>query len=160
MTFLTRRYDPFNELRSLQTQMNRMFEPYWARTSDEELVSGNWVPPVDVQEVGDSLVLRAELPGVKEEDIDISFADGVLTLKGERQFEKESQDKTWHRIERSYGSFTRSFTMPRTVDPAGITAGFKDGVLEIKVPKREESKPRQIKIGESASPDQKKISAA
>ena len=156
MTFLTRKYDPFNELRSLQSQMNRLFEPMWNRGSDEELVTGNWIPPVDVQEVGDSLVLRAELPGVKQEDIDISFADGVLTLKGERQFEKESQEKTWHRIERAYGSFTRSFTMPRSVDPAGITADYKDGVLEIKVPKREESKPRQIKIGETH--EAKKIS--
>lgn len=160
MTFLTRKYDPFGDIRSLQAQMNRLFEPFWSRTGDEELVSGTWIPPVDVEEVGDSLVLRAELPGVKREDIDVSFTDGVLTLKGERQFEKESQEKTWHRIERSYGSFVRSFTMPRSVDPSGISADFKDGVLEIRVPKREESKPRQIRIGEAQTADAKKISAA
>jgi HSP20 family protein len=160
MTFLTRRYDPFNDIRSLQSQMNRLFEPFWSRPGEEDLVSGTWVPAVDVEEIGDEIVLRAELPGMKQEDIDISFNDGILTIRGERQFEKETQEKTWHRIERSYGSFVRSFTMPRSVDAGRITADYRDGVLAIHVPKREESKPRQIKIGSGGEGDGKKISAA
>jgi HSP20 family protein len=159
MTFLTRRFEPFNDVRQLQSQMNRLFEPFWAR-GDEDLVSGTWAPAVDVEESGDELILRAELPGMKRENIDISFSDGILTIKGERQFEKEAKEKTWHRIERSYGQFVRSFTLPRTADPAAIRADYTDGVLEIRVPKREESKPRQIKIGETTDTTGKRISAA
>ena len=146
VSLVTRRFDPFAELRAMQSQVNRLFEP-WARNDQEDLVTGTWIPAVDVEEIGDKMVLRAELPGIKQENIDISFTDGVLTIRGERRFEKEGSERTFHRIERSYGTFVRSFTLPRSVDPSGITASYTDGILTVEVPKREEAKPRQIRIG-------------
>ena len=161
MTSLTRNSNPFNDFRSMQSQMNRLFEPFFSRSgSQEDLVTGTWIPPVDVAEEGDHLVLRAELPGIKQENIDISFAEGVLTIKGERQFEKKDEESNYHRIERAYGTFVRSFTLPRSADPNAISASYVDGVLEISVPKREESKPRQIRIGATNErPDNKKLEA-
>ena len=161
MTSLTRNSNLFNDMRSMQSQMNRLFEPFLSRgSSQEDLVTGTWIPPVDVSEEGDRIVLRVELPGIKQENIDISFADGVLTIKGERQFEKKTDENNYHRIERAYGTFVRSFTLPRSADPNAISADYVDGVLEIRVPKREESKPSQIRIGASSDrPDNKKLEA-
>lgn len=161
MTSLTRNNNPFNELRNMQSQVNRLFEPFFSRgTTQEDLVTGTWIPPVDVAEEGDRIILRAELPGMKQENIDISFAEGMLTIKGERQFEKKSDESNYHRIERAYGTFVRSFTLPRSADAASITAQYTDGVLEIEVPKKEESKPRQIRIGAASDrPDNKKLEA-
>ncbi|HXG58929.1 MAG TPA: Hsp20/alpha crystallin family protein, partial [Thermoanaerobaculia bacterium] len=104
-----------------------------------------WAPPVDVGESQEKIIVRAELPGMRQEDISIEFENGLLSLRGERKLDKES-GLTWHRVERSYGSFSRSFTLPRTVDPERISASYRDGILEIEIPKKEEAKPKQIRI--------------
>lgn len=140
------RYTSASDLKSLQNQLNRIFEPF-ARfaTGDEDLVSGTWVPPVDVAETQDTILVRAEVPGMKQSGINIEFENGLLTIRGEREIEK-IEGATWHRVERVYGNFSRSFTLPRTVDPEKISATYRDGVLEIVVPKREEAKPKQIRV--------------
>lgn len=132
------------DFKTLQNQMSRLFEPF-ARMADEDLVGGSWVPPVDVAETQEKIVVRAEIPGMKQEDISIEFDNGMLTIKGERKLEKEN-GVSYHRVERPYGYFNRSFTLPRTVDPERISASYRDGILEIEVSKKEEAKPRQIKI--------------
>ena len=147
MTNVTR-FNPQQDFRSIQQQMSRLFEPFLGRAlgDDESLMSGTWAPPVDVVEEKDAILVSAELPGMKKEDIDIQFENGVLTLRGQRQLAKETTEKTYHRVERVYGNFVRSFTLPRSVDAEKINATYHDGVLEIRVPKREEAKPRQISI--------------
>lgn len=142
---MSRYSHPLSELQAFQDQLGRLFDPA-SRKDDESLMRGSWVPPVDVAEEGDRLVLRAELPGIKESDIEIEFENGMLTLKGERRFEDEKKERNYHRIERSYGRFVRSFNLPRSVDAEGIEASYEEGVLEITIPKREEAKPRQIRI--------------
>lgn len=146
---ITRYTNPFTELQNLQNQIGRLFEPAY-RNEDESLMRGSWMPAVDVAEEGDQLILRAELPGMKEEEIEIEFENGMLTLRGERQFETEKSERNYHRIERSYGKFVRSFTLPRSVDAEGIQANYESGILEIRIPKKEEAKPRQIKIGKAS----------
>jgi HSP20 family protein len=135
------------DVKVLHSQLNRLFEPFarLAVGDDEDLVSGAWAPPVDVAETQEKILVRAEVPGMRQEDISIEFDNGVLTLRGERKLEK-SEGVTWHRVERIYGNFSRSFTLPRTVDPEKISASYRDGILEVDVPKREEAKPRHIKI--------------
>jgi HSP20 family protein len=139
-------YTNDRDVKNLQAQLNRLFEPF-ARfaTGDEDLVSGTWVPPVDVAETQDKIVVRAEVPGIRQEDISIEFENGLLTLRGERKLEK-AEGVTWHRVERIYGNFSRSFTLPRSVDPERIAATYREGILEVEVPKREEAKPKHIKI--------------
>lgn len=134
------------DLKQLHSQINRIFEPF-ARLAgdDEDLVSGAWVPAVDVAETQEKILVRAEVPGVRQEDIAIEFENGLLTLKGERKLEK-TEGTTWHRVERVYGNFSRTFTLPRTVDPERIAASYRDGILEIEVPKKEEAKPKHIRI--------------
>ena len=134
------------DLKNLQVQLNRLFEPFarFAGT-DEDLVSGTWIPPVDVAETQDRIIVRAEVPGMRQEDISIEFENGLLTIRGDRKLEK-SEGVTWHRVERIYGNFSRSFTLPRSVDPEKIAASYRDGILEVEVPKREEAKPKHIKI--------------
>lgn len=134
------------DFKTLQNQLNRLFEPFARFTNaDEDLVSGTWVPPVDVAETQDRILVRAEVPGMRQEDIQIEFENGLLTIRGERKIEK-SEQLTWHRVERIYGNFSRSFTLPRSIDAEKITASYREGVLEIEVPKREEAKPKQIRI--------------
>ena len=135
------------DLNTLQTQLNRFLEPFsrFAAPEDEDLVSGTWVPPVDVAETQEKIIVRAEVPGLKQEDIQIEFENGLLTIRGERKLEK-SEGMTWHRVERVYGNFSRSFTLPRTVDPEKIAASYREGILEIDVPKKEEAKPKNIRI--------------
>ena len=142
-------YTADRDVKNLQAQLNRLFEPF-ARfaTGDEDLVSGTWVPPVDVAETQDRILVRAEVPGIKQEDISIEFENGLLTLRGERKLEK-TEGVTWHRVERIYGNFSRSFTLPRSVDPEKISASYREGILEVEVPKREEAKPKHIKIAVS-----------
>ena len=113
-----------------------------------------WVPPVDIYETKDKLVLKAELPGLREDEIRLRFDDGVLTLEGERMFEKETGDETYHRVERSYGTFQRAFTLPASIAADRISASFDNGLLTVELPKRDETKPKQIKIGggKSAAP--------
>lgn len=146
--------DPFRELAALQERMNRAFDSTLSqseRSSQEELFTGSWVPPVDIYETKDRLVLKAELPGFDEKDIHLRFQEGVLTIEGERKFEKESGDENYHRVERSYGKFHRSFSIPTNVDTEKIAAHFQNGILTVELPKREETKPKQIKIGGSAA---------
>lgn len=141
------RYSPSPEFRTLQQQMNRLFEPFLGRVlDDQEMMGGSWIPPVDVVEEKDTIVVAAELPGIRPEEVEIQYENGVLTLRGQRSFEKESSERSYHRVERAYGSFVRSFTLPRSADPDKITATFENGILEIRVPKREEAKPKQIRI--------------
>lgn len=133
------------DIHNLQNQLHRLFEPF-ARGADEDLVSGNWVPPVDVAETQEKIVVRAEAPGMRQEDIQIEFENGMLTIRGERKLDKSEQGLTYHRVERVYGNFSRSFTLPRSVDPEKIAASYRDGILQIDVPKKEEAKPKQIRI--------------
>lgn len=146
------KYDPFRELRSLQDEMNRLFMTNYSRGSEEGFVSGAWSPKVDIFENKENLVIEAELPGMKREDVDVSIENNVLTLHGERKFEKKDEGDNYHRVERSYGSFTRSFTLPQTVTAEGATADFKNGILRVQLLKREETKARKIEIaGETAA---------
>ena len=143
MNYLT--YDPYREFHTLQ---NRLFGSSPVRRErDEELSLGAWIPPVDIEEDTEKLALTAELPGFKEDDIDIQVEGGVLTIRGERKFEDKQDGKNYHRVERSYGQFVRSFTLPNNVDRDRIKATFSNGLLEIELPKREEAKPKQIPIG-------------
>ncbi|MFI5180790.1 MAG: Hsp20/alpha crystallin family protein [Thermoanaerobaculia bacterium] len=144
--------DPFRDLAALQDRMNRLFEGTIPRTrTEEELFTGTWAPPVDIYETKDKITLKAELPGFDEKQINLRFEDGVLTIEGERKFEKESGDENYHRVERSYGKFVRSFAIPAGVEGDRIAANFSNGVLTVDLPKREETKPKQIKI-EAAAP--------
>jgi len=141
---VTARWNPQQNLETIQHQLNRFLEPF-TRMADEDLVSGAWVPPVDVAETQEKIVVRAEVPGMKQEDISIEFENGLLSIRGERKLVKE-EGVTFHRVERTFGNFSRSFTLPRTIDPERIAATYRDGVLEIEVPKKEEAKPKQIRI--------------
>jgi HSP20 family protein len=143
------RWEPFRDLFSLQERMNRMFdESYRSRTSSEDdwALGGSWAPPVDIFERDGNIVLKAELAGLDPNDVDIRVENNVLTLRGERKFENEVKRESFHRVERSYGTFTRSFTLPSAVDTERIKADFKDGVLQVTLPTREEAKPKQIAI--------------
>jgi len=138
-------YDPFRELRSLQRDVNRLFSGNFERVGSE-MISGQWNPSVDISENKDSIVLEAELPGMSPDDVNISIENNVLTIQGERRFEKKQDEDNFHRIERSYGSFTRSFTLPPTVSTENVDAAFENGMLRLTLAKREEAKPRKIEI--------------
>ncbi len=141
------RWDPFKDLIELHEKMNKLFEETLSRTRGErEVIEGTWYPPVDIYETDNELVLKAELPGVDIKDIEITVEDGILTIKGERKFEEEVKRENYHRIERAYGRFIRSFTLPNVVDVDKISAKMENGVLKIVMPKKEESKPKQIKV--------------
>ena len=145
------KYDPFRELRGLQDEMTRLFAGV-APSNREEFLSGGWAPNVDIYENQDHLILEADLPGMNRDDIDLSIENNVVTLRGERKFEKKDEGDNFHRVERSYGSFTRSFTLPQTVSAEGAQADFKNGVLRVTFPKREEVKARKIEVfGEDAN---------
>lgn len=151
------KYDPFRELRSLQDEMTRLFTGVRPASFDrEDMTHGAWAPSVDIFEDKERLILEAELPGMSRDDFDISVENNVITLKGERKFEKKTEGDNYHRVERSYGSFTRSFTLPQTVTADGATADFDNGVLRVALPKREETKARRIEITGSGS-DAKQI---
>jgi HSP20 family protein len=139
------RWSPMTGLAALEIdRLNRMFD---AAFQGEPLATGAWVPPVDIAESpNQDIVVKAELPEMKREDIKVSFENNVLTIEGERKFVNQDEREKYHRVERGYGAFRRSFTMPSTVDPSGVSADYKDGVLTIKLPRREESRPRQIQI--------------
>jgi HSP20 family protein len=143
------RWEPFRDLMTLQDRMNRLFEESVGRFRgyDESIDSGVWSPAVDIYETEHDIVLKAELPEVKQENIDIRLENNTLTLKGERKFEKETKEENYHRMERRYGSFSRSFTLPSTVDQDKIKAEYKDGILTVTLPKKDEVKPKQIKVG-------------
>ncbi|HZH91715.1 MAG TPA: Hsp20/alpha crystallin family protein [Pyrinomonadaceae bacterium] len=147
------RYDPFRDLRMLQDEVNRLFSSNLSRSfGDEGIARGAWAPTVDIYENKDQIVLEAELPGMNREDFELSIENNVLTLRGERRFEKRDESDNYHRVERSYGSFTRSFTLPQTVSSENVVAEYKNGVLRVVLQKREEVKARRIEIaGEGAS---------
>jgi HSP20 family protein len=137
------RWNPATDLASVEIdRLNRMFEDFYG-----DAFSRTWVPPVDIYETDQhEVVLKAELPDMKREDIKVTFENGVLTLKGERQIEQETKRENFQRIERRHGAFSRSFTLPNTVDATRINAAYKDGVLTIRLPQREEAKPKQIDV--------------
>ena len=145
------RYDPFRDLRTLQDEVNRLFSTNIGRSfGDEGIARGSWTPSVDIFENKDQLAFEFELPGMNREDFELTIENNVLTLRGERRFEKKDESDNYHRVERSYGSFTRSFTLPPTVSGEGIAAEYRNGVLRVTLPKREEVKARRIEIqGES-----------
>lgn len=143
MPILTR-WDPFREVQALQNRMNRLFEEQYG--NQEQLTTGAFVPPVDIYEDQQGIQLKLEVPGIDEKDLEIKVENNVLTVSGERKFEKEQKEENFHRIERRYGSFTRSFTLPSTVDTEKISAEYNAGVLNIHLAKREEAKPKQIKV--------------
>lgn len=140
---LVTRFNPFDDLRRIEA---RLFEPFFRYPYfQESLQSSAWNPPVDVVEESDRILVKVEVPGIDEKNLGVTFEDGMLTVTGERQFERKDE-RNYHRIERAYGTFTRTFTLPRSVDPGRIVANYVNGVLEIEIPKREESKPKQIQI--------------
>ncbi|HSM86342.1 MAG TPA: Hsp20/alpha crystallin family protein [Candidatus Limnocylindrales bacterium] len=145
------RWDPFSELTTLQDRINQLWNPpfglFRGLTPETERSLTAFVPSVDVYEDDQNIILQAELPGLQEKDLEISLENNVLTVSGERKLENEEKKENYHRIERSYGRFTRSFTLPPTVDPENVNAEFSNGVLKITLTKREEAKPKQIKIG-------------
>jgi HSP20 family protein len=138
--------DPFREFAQLQDRLNRVFAE--AQGRDEALLSsGNWLPPVDIYQNGEhELVLKAELPDMTRQDIDITVDKGTLTIKGEKKLTAEVKEEQFHRIERRYGTFSRSFSLPPSVDPGRVAAEYRNGVLTVTLPLREEAKPRQIKV--------------
>jgi HSP20 family protein len=138
------RWDPARELADMEIdRLNRMFADFYGG----ETFNRGWLPPVDIYEGEDrEFVIKAELPDMKREDINLTFENNVLTLRGERKFEQDTKREHFHRVERSYGSFSRSFTLPNTVDPSRISAAYKDGVLTVRLPQREDAKPKQISV--------------
>ena len=144
MTLITR-WDPFRELSTLQQQVNRLFNDQFTGRGEEAL-GANFVPPVDVYEDEHGITLKMEVPGIDEKDIDVRLENNTLTVRGERKFEKEEKEENFQRVERRYGTFTRSFTLPTTVDTENVSADYDKGVLVLKLSKRAEAKPKQIKV--------------
>jgi HSP20 family protein len=144
------RWEPFRDLVSLQERMNRLFDESFRginRTSGEEdWVGGAWAPAVDIYEQNGNIVLKAELPGIDPKDVDVKVENNILTLRGERKLDNEVKRENYHRVERAYGTFTRSFTLPNVVDTEKIKAEYKDGLLRMTLPKKDEARPKQISI--------------
>ena len=140
------RWDPSREVDSLQSEMNRLFDTFFG---GRPATGGmrRWVPPMDLVETDDHLVLKADLPGLDSDDVDIEVKDGVLTVSGERKTEHEERADGFYRVERSFGSFSRSMSLPQQVDAEQISASFDKGVLEVRIPKPEERKPHRVEIG-------------
>jgi len=148
MTLLTR-WDPFREFVTIQDRMNRLFRDSYAtegRDSAEALANTTFAPPVDVYEDEHNVTLKIEVPGIEEKDIDVSIENNTLTVHGERKYEKEEKEENYRRVERQYGSFTRTFSLPSTVDQEKVQADYDKGVLKIKLAKKAEAKPKQIKV--------------
>src|SRR2546426_2966885 len=139
------RWDPFRGISNFQEQMSRMFEDTLRGRTDQSALT-TWAPAVDIYETEHELVVKADLPDVNEKDLDIRVENNVLTIRGERKFENSVSEDNYLRIERACGAFSRSFSLPNTVDPDAIKAEYRDGVLTVHVPKREEAKPKQIKV--------------
>lgn len=147
---LTKWNDPFRDIQTLQNQMNRLFTETFGpfgRGSAEEGMSAAWAPPVDIAETPEHLTFSVEVPGFRQEDLAVRVENGILTIEGERRFEEQKKEKNWHRVERSYGKFFRSFSLPMNVDSAHVAATLNDGVLQIELAKKEEAKPKSIPIG-------------
>ncbi len=144
----TTRFDPFRSLSSLQEEMNRLFTDLHVRRGEDDLMRrGSWAPPVDIYDTGrHELVIKAELPDMRREEIAITVDNGTLTMHGEKKADPEVTEQQYHRIERTYGPFSRSFSLPPTVDPARVSADYRNGVLTIRLPLREEARPKQIQV--------------
>ena len=150
------RWDPFRDLITLREKMNRLFEEAASSRGEErDFASGTWTPSVDIYENEHELVLTAEIPGIDDNDIEIRVEDNTLTLSGDRKFEKETKEENYHRIERAYGSFYRSFSIPHYIDPEKIQAEHENGVLKILMPKKPELKPRKVKVLKPAKKNNK-----
>ena len=149
MTLLTR-WEPFRDFSTMQARMNRMNrlfrESYNPEVPDDSLTTTTFAPPVDIYEDEHNITLKLEVPGIDEKDINVSVENSTLTVHGERKIEKEEKEENFRRVERQYGSFTRSFTLPSSVDPGQVTAHYDKGVLKIKLAKKAEAKPKQIKV--------------
>jgi HSP20 family protein len=144
MTVLTR-FEPYREFTTLQDRLNRLFQSSFGDNQDA-LTSSNFAPAVDVYEDEHNVTLKIEVPGIDEKDLDVRVENNTLTVHGERKFEKEEKEENYRRVERQYGSFTRSFTLPQTVNTDNVQATYDKGVLKIKLDKKAEAKPKQIKV--------------
>jgi len=140
------RYNPFHDLRTIQEQMNRLIDLAWNRESGEDIREGAWQPPVDIYEDENSVIIKAELPDVDQKNIEVKIEDNTLVLRGERKQDQTIKKENYHRIERFYGSFQRSFALPLTIDREKVKATCDKGILTIILPKREETKPKQINV--------------
>lgn len=145
------RWEPFRGLSTLQDQMNRLFEDTLLRGRSDESALTTWAPAVDIYETENALVVKADLPDVNEKDLDIQVENNILTIRGERKFERDVKEDNYLRVERAYGSFTRSFSLGNTVNTEAIKAEYRDGVLTLTIPKREEAKPKQVKVSVAAA---------
>ena len=145
------RWEPFRGLSTLHDQVNRLFNETVLRGQGEDSALTTWSPAVDLYETENELVVKADLPDVAEKDIDVRVENNLLTIRGERKFEKSVSEDNYLRVERSYGAFSRSFSLPNTVNAEAIRAEYKNGVLTVTMPKREESKPRQVKVSISSN---------
>jgi len=161
------RWDPFREVVSLQSRLNSLFQNYgqtdYGRgpNDGETLAAASFAPPVDIYEDDQKLVLKLEVPGVKQEDLDIEVEGRTLTVRGERKFSREEKEENFHRVEHRYGTFARSFTLPNSVDVENVKATYDAGVLQLELMKKAEAKPRQIKIGVgSATPSPKQVESS
>ncbi|MGA9474814.1 MAG: Hsp20/alpha crystallin family protein [Terriglobales bacterium] len=148
MTLITR-WDPFREFTTLQDRMNRLFRDQQGQ--EESLTTTTFAPPVDVYEDEHNITLKIEVPGIDEKDIDVRIENNTLTVHGERKFEKEEKEENYRRVERQYGSFTRTFTLPTTIDSENVQADYEKGVLKVTLAKKAEAKPKQIKVNVSGA---------
>jgi len=142
------KWDPFRNVAALQDRINRIFDESFSRTADldDDISMSAWKPLVDIYETDEAIILKAELPGIKKEDVSVEVKDNVITLKGVRTEEKEIKEKNYYRKERAFGTFSRAFNLQHRIQPDKIKARFKDGVLKIEIPKPEEEKPKQITV--------------
>ena len=142
------RWDPFRELEEVSNRLNRVFARGDSHTSNgkETMIIADWIPSVDISETAAEYQITAEIPDVKKEDVKVTLEDGVLTIQGEREYDKEEKGKKVHRIERSYGRFARTFSLPDAVEADHVKAEFKDGVLSLHLPKSEKAKPKTIEV--------------
>lgn len=140
------KWEPFRDLMAMQDRMTRLIDETLSHIWKEDMAQGVWSPPVDILERGDEVVLKVDLPGVSQNEIDIRVEEGTLTIQGERKFVKESSEENYVQIERPYGTFRRTFSIPRTIDQESIKASYKDGVLRIILPRKQEIQPKQIVV--------------
>lgn len=147
------RWDPFRDVLALQNRLNSLFDDFTRGQGDQDaLTTAAFVPPVDIYEDDHKVVLKLEVPGIRQDELDIRVENNTLTIRGERKFEKEEKQENFHRIERRYGNFYRAFTVPSTVDTESVQASYDAGVLKIEMHKKAEAKPKQIKVNIGSSP--------
>ena len=145
MTMITR-WDPFRELNTITDRMNRLFQETYGPQSREEGLTSSFVPAVDIYEDEHYVTVKMEVPGIDQKDIDVRLENNTLTVRGERKFDKDEKEENFHRIERRYGSFYRAFTLPNTLDGEKVQADYENGILKIKLAKKAEAKPKQIRV--------------